>query len=84
MHKIKAAITGVSGYVPEGVITNFDLEKMVDTNDEWITSRTGIKQRHIVKDPDKATSDMIVEAFEVLKQKIGLDPESLDMIIVEQ
>ena len=60
---IKAAITGVAGYVPEDVITNFDLEKMVDTNDEWITTRTGIKQRHILKDPNKATSDMAVEAI---------------------
>ena len=79
---IKAAITGVAGYVPEDVITNFDLEKMVDTNDEWITSRTGIKQRHIVKDPNKATSDMAVEAIKVLLDKKQLDPKEIDMIIV--
>lgn len=82
MQEIKAAITGVAGFVPEDVITNFDLEKMVDTNDEWITTRTGIKQRHIVKDPDKATSDMAVSAIQTLIEKTGLDPETVDMIIV--
>ena len=82
MSKIKAAITGVAGYVPEDVITNFDLEKLVDTNDEWIYSRTGIRRRHILKDPTKATSDMAVEAIEVLMKKIDLDPLEIEMIIV--
>jgi 3-oxoacyl-[acyl-carrier-protein] synthase-3 len=77
-----AAITGVAGYVPEDVLTNFDLEKMVDTNDEWIYSRTGIKQRHILKDPKKATSDMCVEAVRELLKKTNTDPEEVDMIIV--
>ena len=49
MTKITAAITGVSGYVPDYILTNKELETMVDTNDEWITSRTGIKERHILK-----------------------------------
>lgn len=82
MGKKFAAITGVAGYVPEDVITNFDLEKMVDTNDEWIVSRTGIKQRHILKDPTKATSDMCVEAAKQLLQKTGTQPEEIELIIV--
>jgi len=82
MGKIFAAITGVSGYVPEDVITNSDLEKMVDTNDEWIYSRTGIRQRHILKDPMKATSDMCVEAVRELLTKTNTKPEEVDMIIV--
>ena len=69
MPKIQAAITGVHGYVPEDVITNQDLEKMVDTNDEWITSRTGIKQRHILKGKDQGTSVMAVKAVEGLLKK---------------
>ncbi|MEE9439151.1 MAG: 3-oxoacyl-ACP synthase, partial [Saprospiraceae bacterium] len=69
MGKIKAAITGVAKYVPETLLTNADLEKMVDTNDEWIVSRTGIKQRHILKEPGKATSDMGVEMVKKLLTK---------------
>ena len=57
---IKAAITAVAGYLPENILSNQDLEKMIDTTDEWITSRTGIKERHIEKDTTKATSDMAV------------------------
>ena len=82
MPPIKAAITAVSGYVPEDVLTNKDLEKMVETNDEWIVSRTGIKQRHILKDPLKATSDMGVEAVNSLLKKRGIGAEEIDMIIV--
>jgi len=78
----KAAITAVAGFVPEDVLTNFDLEKMVETNDEWIVSRTGIKQRHIVKDPKKATSDMVVSSIQKLVEKTGLDLDTVDMIIV--
>lgn len=81
MAKIMAAITAVAGYVPEDVITNKDLESMVDTNDEWIQSRTGIKQRHILKDPTKATSDMAVEAIKVLFEKRGIEADEIDMII---
>lgn len=82
MSKIRAAITGVAGYVPEDVITNKDLEKLVETNDEWIVSRTGIKQRHILKDPTKATSDMAVEAINVLLKERNIGAEEIDMIIV--
>jgi 3-oxoacyl-[acyl-carrier-protein] synthase-3 len=82
MDKTFAAITGVAGYVPEDILTNHDLEKMVDTNDEWIVSRTGISQRHILKDPSKATSDMCVEAAKVLLEKTNTKPEDIDLIIV--
>ena len=82
MSRIRAAITAVAGYVPDEVLTNKDLEKLVDTNDEWIVSRTGIEQRHILKDPTKATSDMAVEAINVLLEKRGLLAEEIDMIIV--
>ncbi len=78
----KAVITAVTGYVPEDVISNTDLEKMVDTNDEWIVTRTGIRQRHIQKDPTKATSDMAVEAINILLAKKNLDPKEIDMIVV--
>lgn len=81
MSLIKAAITGVNGYVPEGVLTNADLEKMVETNDEWITTRTGIKQRHILKEEGKATSDMGVEAVKGLLEKTGTDASEIDMLI---
>ncbi len=74
-------ITGVSGYVPPDVLTNHDLEKMVDTNDEWILSRTGIKKRHILKDPTKATSDMAVEAVKELLAKTNTDPSEVDFIV---
>ena len=82
MGKIRAAISGVAGYVPNGVITNQDLEQMVETNDEWILSRTGIKERRILRDPTKATSDMAVEAIRVLLAQKSISPEEIDMIIV--
>ena len=78
---MKAAITCVAGYVPEDVLTNDDLSKMVDTNDEWIKTRTGISQRHILKDPTKATSDMGAEAVKTLCEKRGIDPKEIDVII---
>lgn len=81
MTKVRAAITGIAGYVPEGVLTNDDLAKMVDTSDEWITSRTGIKQRHILKEPGKATSDMGVEAVLLLLKKTKIAPEEIDLLI---
>lgn len=77
----KAAITAVAGYLPENILTNFDLEKMIDTNDEWITTRTGIRERHIENDPDKATSDMAVEAVALLCKKRGISPLDIDMLI---
>lgn len=81
MNKITAAITCVNGYVPPDLLTNKDLEKMVDTNDEWIVSRTGIRERHILKDPALATSDMAVEAVKGLLVKRGITAEEIDLII---
>jgi len=82
MEKIQAAITAVGGYLPEDVLSNKDLEKLVDTNDEWILSRTGIKERRILKDPTKATSDMAAEAVKEILRKKNLDPKEIDLIIV--
>lgn len=78
--KITAAITAVGGYVPEKVLTNADLEKMVDTHDQWIRERTGIRERRIL-DGDRATSDMAVEAVKDLMRKRGITPEEIDLII---
>jgi 3-oxoacyl-[acyl-carrier-protein] synthase-3 len=80
--KITAAITAVGGYVPEDKLTNFDLEKMVDTNDEWIRTRTGIEERRILKGEGKATSDMVVPAVRELCRKRGIDPLEIDCLIV--
>ena len=81
MPSLNAAITAVGGYVPETKLTNFDLEKMVDTNDEWIKSRTGISERSILKEPGKASSDMAVKAIEEIIRKKKLDPSTIDCII---
>ncbi|MBK8699498.1 MAG: ketoacyl-ACP synthase III [Saprospiraceae bacterium] len=81
MTKLRAAITGVAGYVPEHVLTNEDLAKMVDTSDEWITSRTGIKERHILKTPGKATSDMGVEIVQRLLEKTNTQAEEIELLI---
>ncbi|MEI8135894.1 MAG: beta-ketoacyl-ACP synthase III [Bacteroidota bacterium] len=78
---IRAAITAVAGFLPDNIVTNADLEKIIDTTDEWITSRTGIKQRHLEKDPNKATSDMGVEAVKFLCKKRGINPEEIDLLI---
>ncbi len=81
MSRITAAITAVQGYVPPDILSNFDLEKMVDTNDEWIRTRTGVETRHILKGEGLGTSDMAVEAAKGLLKKRGIGPEELDMII---
>ena len=81
-NKLRAAITGVQGWVPEDRLTNFDLEKMVDTNDEWIVSRTGIRERRILRTPGWATSDMCAEAVRGLLEKTGVKPGEIDLIIV--
>ena len=78
----KAAITGVGGYVPDHVLSNKDLEKMVDTTDEWIISRTGIKERRILNDSKKATSYLAINAAKNLIKKKKLNPESIDLVIV--
>jgi 3-oxoacyl-[acyl-carrier-protein] synthase-3 len=79
--KITAAITAVGGYVPETVLTNFDLEKMVDTTDEWIRTRTGVEERHILREEGKATSDLAVGAILPMLAKKGIDPLEIDVII---
>lgn len=81
MHKIHAAITAVNGYTPDYILTNHELAGMVDTNDEWIVSRTGIKERHILKGENLATSDMAVHAVNGLLQKRGIKAEEIDLII---
>jgi 3-oxoacyl-[acyl-carrier-protein] synthase-3 len=81
MSKIHAAITAVHGYVPEYVLTNHELETMVDTNDEWITIRTGIKERRILKGEGLGTSDMAVPAVEGLLKKRGISAEEIELII---
>lgn len=76
-----AAITAVNGYVPDYVLTNQELETMVDTNDEWIVTRTGIRERRILKDPSKATSDLAVPAVKGLLEKRGISAKEIDLII---
>ena len=80
--KIKAAITAVGGFVPEDKLTNFDLEKMVATNDEWIRTRTGVEERRILKGEGKATSDLVVPAVKQLCEKRGISPDEIDCLIV--
>jgi 3-oxoacyl-[acyl-carrier-protein] synthase-3 len=77
-----AAITAVQGWLPEDKLTNADLEKMVDTNDEWIRTRTGISERRILKDPTKATSDMAAEVIKGLCIQRGIEPDTIDLVIV--
>jgi 3-oxoacyl-[acyl-carrier-protein] synthase III len=80
-HRIAAKITGVAGYVPPKVLTNADLEKMVETNDEWIRTRTGIRERHIAED-GTASSHLATEAAKTLLAKTRTDPSEIDLIIV--
>jgi 3-oxoacyl-[acyl-carrier-protein] synthase III len=82
MNKITAAITAVGAYVPDFVLTNQVLETMVDTNDEWITSRTGIKERRILKDADKGTSFLAIKAAEDLIAKANIDPLEIDLVLM--
>jgi 3-oxoacyl-[acyl-carrier-protein] synthase-3 len=81
MSKITAAITAVGGYVPATKLTNADLEKMVDTNDEWIKSRTGISERRILKEPGKGSSDLAVPAIQEILTKRGIPATDIDLII---
>ena len=81
MSKISAVITGVGGYVPEYILNNQELSSMMDTNDEWITSRVGIKERRILKEPNTGTSFMAAKAIEDLFAKTGTKPEEIDLVI---
>jgi 3-oxoacyl-[acyl-carrier-protein] synthase-3 len=80
MNKITAAITGVQGYVPEHVLSNEDLTKIVDTSDEWITTRTGIKERRIMK--NGASSDMAAAAVKSLLKKKNIDPLEIELVVL--
>lgn len=82
MSKITAAITAVGAYVPDFVLTNQLLETMVDTNDEWITSRTGIKERRILKEENQGTSFLAIKAAEDLLKKSGTNPADIDLVLV--
>ena len=82
MNKITAAITAVGAYVPDYVLTNKILETLVDTNDEWITTRTGIKERRILKDDSKGTSFLAINAALDLIKKANIDPLEIDMVLM--
>lgn len=81
MARIQAAITGIHGYVPDYVLTNAELEKLVDTNDEWIVTRTGIKERRILKEPETGSSYLGAKAVEGLLKKTNTDPSEIDLVI---
>lgn len=81
MTKVRAAITAVGGYVPDDKLTNEDLARIVDTSDEWITTRTGIKERRILKGEGLGTSDMAVKAVEEILRKKNLDPSEIELLI---
>ncbi len=81
MSKINAVITGVGGYVPEYILNNQELSTMMDTSDEWITTRVGIKERRILKEPNTGTSFLAAKAIEDLFSKTGTKPEEIDLII---
>lgn len=82
MHQVRASVTAVGHFLPEDRLTNADLEKMVDTNDEWIRSRTGIRERRILKDPSKATSYLAAGAAKDCLRKRGIKASEIDLIIV--
>jgi len=81
MQKLRAAITGIHGWVPDYILTNNELGKMVDTNDEWIMTRTGVKERRIMREPGKGTSDIGAPAVTGLLEKTGIRPEEIDLLI---
>lgn len=82
MNKITAAITAIGSYVPDYVLSNKVLEEMVDTNDEWITSRTGIKERRILKEEGQGTSFLAIKAAQNLIEKAQIDPKEIDLVIM--
>ena len=81
MTKVRAAITGVGGYVPDYILDNNELSQMVDTSDEWIMQRIGIKERRILKEEGKATSDLAIRAITELLEKTKTDPEEIDLLV---
>lgn len=81
MQKLNAAVTSVGGYVPDYRLTNYELEKMVDTNDEWIRTRTGIEERRILKEEGMGSSDLAVPAVLEACRKRGIGPEEIDCLI---
>src|SRR6478672_2746410 len=80
-HRIAAKITGIAGYVPPKILTNADLEKMVETNDEWIRTRTGIRERHVTEN-GVASSDLATAAAKELLAQTGTDPGDIDLIVL--
>ena len=82
MEKINAVITGVGGYVPDYVLTNDELSRMVDTTDEWIMTRIGVKERRILNEEGLGTSYMARKAAKQLMQKTGVNPDEIDAVIV--
>ena len=82
MGKINAVITGVGGYVPDYILNNEELSRMVDTSDEWIMTRVGIKERHILTEEGLGTSYMARKAAKQLIKKTGVDPDTIDALIV--
>ena len=82
MTKITAAITAVGKYLPEYILTNAELETMVETNDEWIVSRTGIKERRILKEKGKGTSFLAIKAVEDMLMNTSTKPEEIELVIV--
>ena len=81
MSKVRAVITGVEGYLPDYVLDNEELSRMVDTSDEWIMSRIGIKTRHILKEPEAGSSDLAARAIERLLKKTGTTPDEIDFVL---
>jgi len=81
MQRIKANITGIHGWVPDYILSNKELEKMVDTTDEWIMTRTGIKERRILREPGKGTSDIGAEVVKGLLEKTNTDPKEIELLI---
>ena len=82
MTKITAAITAVGAFVPDFVLSNQVLETMVETNDEWITTRTGIKERRLLKEKGKGTSFMAIKAAQDLITKANINPAEIDLVII--
>lgn len=81
MERVNAVITGVGGYVPEDIITNADIEKLVETSDEWITTRVGIKERRVLKGEGMGTSYMGIRAVNQLLEKTGIDPNDIEVVL---